>query len=455
MAKTAPDTVGPDGHEQHRTVPRAAHAKWSPGPDRADPVALLEGQATSRVAALVPIRYGRMSTSPFAFYRGAAAIMAADLATVPRTNITAQLCGDAHLVNFGGYATPERNLVFDVNDFDETLPGPFEWDIKRLGASFVVAGRANGFAADASRNAVLAMIASYRQAMDQASRSTNLTNWYMQMTSEMIQSALPRSQGKRFAAKVSQVTTEDPERSVDKLIERYRGKLRIKENRPLILRLGSLPGVDTKTLRSEVFESVQKYRRTLPLDRRTLLDRYEPLDIAHKVVGVGSVGLRAFIVLMRGRSDNDLFFLQVKEAQASVLEQYVGRSQFASHGERVVQGQKLMQASGDIFMGWLSSSTSSNFYVRQLRDWKVGVDIASLSPKGLAVYGRACGWALARAQARSVDPSLISTYMGPRSERFDTAIADFAEAYANQNELDFNAFKDAIKQGRITAQLGV
>jgi len=449
------DAAGLDlGRARRREIPRSAHADWTPSPGRFDPVEILQTQSRTRVAALVPIRYGRMATSPFAFFRGGAAIMAADLAPLPRTGFEAQLCGDAHLANFGGYATPERNLVFDVNDFDETLPGPFEWDVKRLAASFVVAGRGNGFSRGQNRAAVLSVVGVYRQAMLAFADKPYLTIWYASLTSETIKRALPPSRRKDYQAGVNHVTKEDPLRPIDKVTERVDGNLRIRNEPPLLFRLGSLPGVDQDGLRAGIERALKTYRRTLPLDRHILLDRYEILDVAHKVVGVGSVGLRAFIVLTRGRSDNDLLMLQVKEAEASVLEEHLGASHFTSHGERVVQGQQLMQAASDIFLGWLKARNGPAFYVRQLRDWKIGVDIPSLGPESLVLYGRACGWALARAHARSGDPAEIAGYLGP-GDRFDGAIADFAEAYADQNDSDYRAFTKAIADGRIAATTGV
>lgn len=438
------------GRERRQRVPRSAHAAWSPPDSRRNPVAILEAQAATRVTALVPIRYSRMSESAFAFYRGAAAIMAEDLATLPATGIRAQLCGDAHLVNFGGYATPERNLVFDVNDFDETLPGPFEWDVKRLAASFVIAGRSNGFTSGDDRRNVLALVATYRSAMSRFAADPYLTTWYARLTSSALQAALPKAQRKGFAEGVRHVTTEDPLRPIGKLTERVQGTLRLRNQPPLLYRLGELPGVDQEDLKDTVEKATRLYRRTLPLERRRLLDRYQVLDIAHKVVGVGSVGLRVFIVLMRGRTDDDLLVLQVKEAQASVLEQFLDRSEFRWPGERVVQGQRVMQAASDIFLGWLGASGQPAFYVRQMRDWKVGVDVARLDPPGLVRYAKACGWTLARAHARSGEPALIAGYLG-NSDTFDGAVADFAEAYANQNDLDYGALKTAIADGRVAA----
>jgi uncharacterized protein (DUF2252 family) len=441
------------GRERRRETPRSAHATWEPAPTR-DPLAILEAQAVTRVAALVPIRHGRMSASPFAFYRGAAAIMAADLATTPRTGIRTQLCGDAHLVNFGGYGTPERNLVFDVNDFDETLPGSFEWDVKRLAASFVVAGRGNGFSREVNRRAVLSLVGTYRNTMRDFGDRPYLATWYARLTSSTIRKALPSKRRGTLDKGVRRVTTEDPLRPIGKLTAGTGGDLRIRSHPPLLYRLGDLPGVDGKELRDTVEAAIRAYRKTLPLDRHRLLDHYRVVDVAHKVVGIGSVGLRAFIVLMRGRSDEDLLILQVKEAKKSVLEAHLGRSEFRWPGERVVQGQRLMQAASDIFLGWLGVPGQPAYYVRQLRDWKAGVDVAGLDAAGLEIYARACGWTLARAHARSGEPAEISGYLGS-SDRFDGAIADFSETYANQNESDYRAFLKQVKNGRIASTTGV
>ncbi len=436
------------GRARRKEVPRRTLAEWSAPPGRLDPVAVLEKQAGSRIASLVPIRYGRMATSPFAFYRGAAAIMAGDLATLPRSGLVTQLCGDAHLANFGAYGTPERNLVFDVNDFDETLPGPFEWDVKRLAASFVIAGRGNGFVSRTNRKSVLALVNAYRDAMQRFASEPYLATWYARLTAATIADMLPH-QAPRLRRNVKRVVTEDPEAQVGRLIEKVDGELRFRHHPPLLQRLRSLPDIDEAQLRQSVVRSMRRYRRSLAENRGRLLDRYELVDIAHKVVGVGSVGLRAFVLLMRGRSDADLLVLQSKQAEASVLEEHLGPSAFRSHGERVVQGQRLMQAASDIFLGWEMTPTGDS-YIRQLRDWKMGVDVGQLRAPGLVTYARMCGWTLARAHARSGEPAEIAAYIGT-GNRFDLAIADFAEAYADQNEADYRTFVEAIANGRISA----
>lgn len=452
MAAMLAESPADRGRARRKEVPRTTLAAWSPQYDRQDPVAILEAQAETRIATLVPIRYGRMSTSAFAFYRGAAAIMAADLAAHPNSGIVTQLCGDAHLSNFGGYGTPERNLVFDVNDFDETHPGPFEWDVKRLAASFVIAGRQNGFAASTNRKAVLSLLGTYRDAMLKFASQTYLEVWYARLTAAMIISMRPR-EAPRLSKAVDRVVTEDPLARIGRLIERVDGELRFRHEPPLLQRLSSLPDIDEKQLRRDLANALRRYRRSLAENRGQLLDRYELIDIAHKVVGVGSVGLRAFVVLMRGRSDSDLLVLQSKQAEASVLEPYTKPSVYKSHCERVVEGQRLMQAATDIFLGWESTSAGDT-YVRQLRDWKIGVDIAALKVPGLVTYGRMCGWTLARAHARSGEPAEIAAYIGT-SNRFDLAIAEFAEAYADQNESDFKAFQKAISERRLTATAGI
>jgi uncharacterized protein (DUF2252 family) len=436
------------GRVARRVVSRSTHGEWAPSPDRPDPVDLLEAQDSDRIPDLIPIRYSRMMASPFAFMRGSAMVMACDLASTPRTGIQAQLCGDAHLSNFGAYASPERALLFDVNDFDETLPGPWEWDVKRLAASFVVAGRENGFDAADCREAAQASVTSYRQRMAEFSEMGELEVWYSRVSEEEVRGMLSDARTKKKTAKklsktVRKARSRDSLQALSKLTRVVDGRRMINDDPPLLERLP-----EEEEIRAQVYAILESYKRTLQEDRRHLLDRYLFVDAARKVVGVGSVGTRAYVVLLEGRDENDPLFLQVKEAGASVLEGYVESNAHEHHGHRVVAGQRLMQAASDIFLGWFRGTGGRDFYWRQLKDMKGSANVEGMSPDELVIYAALCGWALARAHARSGDRVQIAAYLG-KSERFDGAIADFAEAYADQTEQDHAALCAAVKSGRI------
>jgi uncharacterized protein (DUF2252 family) len=441
------------GRAARRLVPRGSHAQWAPMPDRPDPVDLLEAQARDRIQELMPIRYGRMMASPFAFMRGSAIVMAQDLASTPKSGIQAQLCGDAHLLNFGAYASPERSLLFDLNDFDETLPGPWEWDLKRLAASFVVAGRDNGFDAADCRGAAQACVASYRQRMTRFSEMGELEVWYTRIGEEEVKELLTEARAgkkttKKLSKNVRKTRGRDSLQALSKLTTVVDGRRMIDDDPPLLVRI---PEGDE--LRGQVYAILESYKRTLQEDRRHLLDRFRFVDAARKVVGVGSVGTRAYVVLLEGRDQDDPLFLQVKEAGASVLERYVESSPYEHHehhGHRVVAGQRLMQAASDIFLGWFRGGEGRDFYSRQLRDMKGSAKVESMSSEELVLYGRLCGWTLARAHARSGDRVQIAGYLG-KSERFDGAIAYFAEEYADQTERDHAALCAAVKSGRVEA----
>jgi uncharacterized protein (DUF2252 family) len=453
------------GKAARAEVPRDSHAVFDPPPERADPLALLAEQAESRVPELVPVRYGRMMVSPFTFYRGAALPMAADLATTPVSGIAVQACGDAHLSNFGVFGSAERRLMFDVNDFDETLPGPWEWDVKRLAASLEVAARGNGFAGKQRRDIVTATVASYRLAMRGFARMTNLDVWYAHADLEQLRAQfdpqLGARQRKAVDAGMAKARTRDSMQEVGKLTHLVDGRPRIISDPPLIVPIDKLTPdeMGQAGLQAQVADLLAKYRRTLETDRRVLLDQFEFCDLARKVVGVGSVGTRCWIALMLGRDTADPLFLQVKEAEASVLSRYVGASKHTNQGQRVVAGQRLMQATSDIFLGWQRNPAgldgkARDFYVRQLRDWKFSIDIESMVPRGMRLYGELCGWTLARAHARSGDRIAIGAYLGG-SDVFDKAITQFAGAYADQNEKDHQSLVDAVASGRITAEQGL
>jgi uncharacterized protein (DUF2252 family) len=453
------------GKAARSAVPRESHAVFDPPSDRPDPIALLEEQATSRVPELVPIRWGRMMVSPFTYYRGAALPMASDLATTPVSGLAVQACGDAHLSNFGLFGSAERRLMFDVNDFDETLPGPWEWDVKRLAASLEVAGRDNGFSAKQCRDTILATVARYRMAMREFASMTNLDVWYAHADITELRAQfdtqLRARQRKQLDQGLAKAHTRDSMQEVAKLCNMVEGRPRIISDPPLLVPIDELVPAETDRadFEGEVTGLIASYRRTLETDRRYLLEQFEFCDMARKVVGVGSVGTRCWIVLMLGRDDSDPLFLQVKEAEASVLSRFVGASKYANQGQRVVAGQRLMQASSDIFLGWQRNPAgldgkARDFYVRQLRDWKFSIEIATLRPEGLQMYGALCGWTLARAHARSGDRIAIASYLGG-SDVFDRAIAKFAVTYADQNERDHQALIDAVKSGRITAEQGL
>jgi len=453
--KATPAGRAAAGKAARRDAPRSAHGEWAAASDRPDPVALLEAQAASRVGQLVPLRYGRMLASPFAFYRGAAAVMAADLAPTPRSGFTAQLCGDAHLSNFGGFASPERTLLFDLNDFDETLPGPWEWDLKRLAASFAVAGRERSFDRRRRRLAIDALAAAYRNSMRHLAGMGNLEVWYQQLDVEGIAarwlSAVSDKQVRAFERNLAKVRAKDSSRAFAKLTREVDGRPRIVSEPPLLIPFDELTDADGGDLEARVQEVLDAYRETLDADRRVLFDGYSYADAALKVVGVGSVGTRAWIVLLLGRDERDPLFLQVKEAQRSVLEPYASPSVYTNQGERVVQGQRLLQAASDIMLGWVSASVDEQehqFYVRQLWDAKGSAQIERMDPRAMAAYAEICGTTLARAHARGGDRIAIAAYLG-KGTTFDDALSDFAEAYADQNERDYDALREAAAAGRI------
>jgi uncharacterized protein (DUF2252 family) len=448
------------GKAARAEVPRDSHAIFDPPPNRPDPVALLQEQAAARVPELVPVRYGRMLVSPFSYFRGAALPMASDLAATPVSGLAVQACGDAHLSNFGIFGSAERLLVFDVNDFDETLPGPWEWDVKRLAASMEVAARDNGFPDTKRREIVTATVASYRQAMRGFAAMTNLDVWYaradMNQARAQFESQLKARQRKLVDKGLAKARTRDSMQAVAKLTRIVNGRLRIISDPPLLVPVDELvPGQTDRTgIESELAGLIAKYQRTLETDRRFLLRQFEFTDMARKVVGVGSVGTRCWIVLMLGRDEADPLFLQVKEAEASVLSRFAGASKYANQGQRVVAGQRLMQASSDIFLGWQRTedldSRPRDFYVRQLRDWKFSLDVQAMVPRDMRMYGQLCGWTLARAHARSGDRIAIAAYLGG-TDVFDRAITQFAAAYADQNQRDHDALANAVASGRITA----
>jgi uncharacterized protein (DUF2252 family) len=447
------------GRAARSEYPRSNHSALPIADDR-DPIGLLEAQDATRVPELVPIRYGRMSVSPFAFFRGAATVMAHDLGAGARTPLQTQLCGDAHLMNFGGFASPERDLVFDLNDFDETLPGPFEWDVKRLAASVEIAGRERSFRKSDRTSAVLESVKAYRGAVARFAAMGNLAVWYARLDVAAILGELDAAHDRKLeeslARTAAKAKSNDSMRAVSTLTRDVNGEPRIVSEPPLIVPLAEMSNGDAQGVISAAFRS---YRRSLPEDRCVLLDRFRRVDIARKVVGVGSVGTQCWIVLMLGRDDRDPLFLQLKEAEASVLEPHLGGSGFATHGQRVVEGQRLMQAASDIFLGWVHTGAEPDnptldLYVRQLRDWKASIDVRTILPHGLAVYGAACGWTLARAHARSGDAVAIAAYVGG-SGRFDHAVAEFARAYADLNEKDHRVLVDAIARGRVSAVDGV
>jgi uncharacterized protein (DUF2252 family) len=447
------------GKDARVVAPLESHAEFSPGRGR-DPVGLLLGQAKSRVPELVPVRHGRMLVSPFTFYRGAALPMAADLAGTPASGLRVQLCGDAHLSNFGAFASPERRLVFDVNDFDETLPGPFEWDIKRLAASLAVAGRANGFPAKARRKVALAAGEGYRTAMAGFAGQPFLDVWYAHLDIEPamaeFRSQVKAKRFREFEKLLAKAHTADSTKALGKLTTVVEGRRQIISDPPTIVPVEEVfSGVQADAIYDLIRTVLGKYRRTLQSDRRHLLEQFTLVQVARKVVGVGSVGTRAWVVLMDGGDGVEPLFLQAKEAQVSVLADYAGRSQYNNQGERVVAGQHLQQAQSDIFLGWTrvanpQDGVDRDFYVRQLKDWKFSAPIELMLPPGMTAYARLCGWTLARAHARSGDRIALAAYLG-NSDKFDQAIADFAETYADQNELDYAALQAAVKEGKAEA----
>jgi uncharacterized protein (DUF2252 family) len=440
------DRIGA-GRALRKEVPRSSHGDWEPAEDRPDPVAVLEAQGKSRVAELLPIRYGRMAESPFGFFRGAAASMAADLASTPATGIRVQLCGDGHLVNFGGFATPERRLIFDVNDFDETLPGPWEWDLKRLGASFMVGARAKGLSDDMGQTAVLRMALSYADLLAGFATMPTLNAWYWSVDADRTAAIVAkvgdaRTQG-RFDKAVARAHAHDNLQAVNKLTTIVDGHRRIVDQLPLV---GHVPGDDELDRMQELLDG---YRASLPDDVAQLVSRFKLVDAARKVVGVGSVGTRCWIALLEGGAADDPLLLQIKEAQASVLEPHVGRSAYRNHARRVVEGQRLMQAASDLFLGWTHDDTSGvDYYWRNLRDMKVSADVNAQPTNTFLAYAELCGVTLARAHARSGDAAAISGYLG-KGGAFGKALGRFAVAYADQNARDHAALVEAIQDGRL------
>jgi uncharacterized protein (DUF2252 family) len=448
------------GKAARADVPRSSQAEWEPPSGRRPPEEVLLEQAADRVPELVPIRTGRMLASPFAFFRGAAALMAADLAETPHSGIPVQLCGDAHLSNFGGFASPDRELVFDINDFDETARGPWEWDVKRLAASIAIAGRELGLARGGRQATVEEAVRSYRETMREFATMRNLELWYARLDVARILShagdRVTRQERSAFKRRVAGARSKDHLRAMSKLTERIAGSPRIVSRPPLIVPVEELfPG---RSVEPQMRSLLRAYRRSLPIDRRHLLEGYRYAHMARRVGGVGSVGKRTWIVLLIGRSDDDPLFLQVKEAGPSVLEQYAEREPARHHGQRVVEGQRLMQVDGDIFLGWLRATWADeeprDYYVRQLWDWKFGADVELMSHTRLSIYGSLCGWTLARAHARSGDRVAIAAYLGS-GKAFDRAIATFAETYADQNERDYAALEEAARDGRIAAERGI
>jgi uncharacterized protein (DUF2252 family) len=452
------------GKAARAEVPRSSHGEFEPSPTRTAPLELLELQANTRVPELVPIRYGRMLVSPFTFYRGAAMIMAQDLATTPRSGLSVQCCGDAHLSNFGVFASPERRLVFDLNDFDETLPGPWEWDVKRLAVSMLIAARDNTFKAKDQQRIVLDTVEQYRTQMAQFAGMKNLEVWYAHLEIESVMaeyaSQFKEKMVKRTEKTLTKARTKDSMAAFSKLTHEVDGQARIVDQSPLIVPIEQLaPGDEREEMFEALRDLMRGYRETLEWDRRVLLEEFELTDFARKVVGVGSVGTRAWIALLIGRDGRDPLFLQMKEAEASVLEDFLGPSEFTNHGERVVTGQRLMQATSDIFLGWLHVKSGldgqeRDFYGRQLKDWKGSAEIEQMVPQGMAAYGKLCGWTLARAHARSGDRIAIASYLG-NSDSFDKAILAFSEAYAEQNDRDYNELQAAVTSGTITAETGL
>ncbi len=477
------------GNEARERTPASSHSRWAAATDRADPVALLEEQNATREPDLVPVRHGRMMVSPFTFYRGAAKIMAADLKDTPVAGLGAQLCGDAHLSNFGVFASPERRLLFDLNDFDETLPGPFEFDVKRMAASFAIAGRNNGFPKADTRASTRASVTAYREAMAGFARMRTMDIWYACLDEDELMRAVrgvvagtaqaakaakkqpkaamkkAREQeklavrgGRQVEKTAERARTRDSVQALSKLGELVDGTYRIVSQPPIIVPardLAATYGLSVEEAGHAVREQFRSYRATLQDDRRHLLERFQIVDMARKVVGVGSVGTRAFIVLLQGRDAHDPLFLQIKEATASVLEAYLPKSRYRQHGERVVQGQRMIQAASDIYLGWTKGlDVRRHFYWRQLRDMKGSALVEAMTPLGLTFYARICGWTLARAHARSGDPVAIAAYLGD-GDAFDRSVTDFSQRYADQNEQDFQQFVKAVRSGRLEALEGV
>ncbi len=443
----SPDELMQAGKRLRDTVPRASHSVWKKPSGRADPIEQLQASDTERLPELVPVRYGRMLASPFTFFRGAAGIMAADLAATPSTDLRVQACGDCHLLNFGGFATPERNIIFDINDFDETLPAPWEWDVKRLAASFVLAARSNGLSDRDGSDAAVAATCSYRKRLADYAGMSPLEVWYASIDYKdflsLVTDPTRKKQAKRNIAK-AQLRSAGSELDYPQLAGMVSGHLHIREAAPLIFHPEMARDQDFMARLEAILVT---YRDTLPDERRALFDRYRLVDAAIKVVGIGSVGRRCWIGLFMS-AGNDPLFLQFKEARASVLEPYAGRSIYPHHGQRVVIGQRLMQPASDVFLGWLSGEKGNQLYARQLRDAKIKPRVETFDAETLLIYAEACGWALARSHAKAGDTLLISGYLG-KSNDFDTAIGRFALAYADQMEADHGALKRAVRAGKV------
>lgn len=456
------------GKAARAALSRSSHAEFEPADDLRDPVAIVSADDATRVPELVPIRYGRMLTTPFAFYRGAAALMAHDLAQRPHSNMFSQLCGDAHLSNFGLFAAPDRRLVFDVNDFDETLPGPWEWDVKRLAASLAIATDSIGGNADDARTVVQSAVQAYRLRMRELADMGNLQLWYTRLEVDKVRELLTAEHDidtlKRLNKSAEKAQTRDSLREFNKLTEVVDGKRRIISDPPLITPIEevaaqfNLGESDHEALHAWMEQMLREYSGRLETDRRHLLSQYELVHMARKVVGVGSVGTRVWILLMMGRDETDPLFLQVKEAGPSVLEQYLGPSEFDYPGQRVIAGQRLMQAATDVLIGWQNATgidgVQRYFYVRQLKDWKGSAKIEKMTPKLLANYGSLCARVLARGHARSGNRFAISAYLG-KGDKFDVAIAEYASKYAAQNERDYARLMQAVDDGRIEVRSGL
>lgn len=450
---TTPEERAEYGRSLRERTPRESHAEWSPGPERADPVKLIEEQNEDRISWLIPVRRTRMSVSAFTFYRGAARIMAWDLVRSPVSGLQVQLCGDAHLSNFGLYASPERRLVFDLNDFDETLPGPWEWDLKRLAASFFIAGRFNGLSKKASRRLARGVVRSYRKSMARMAEMRTLDVWYSLIeadrTLEVVEDKKTKRKGKKT---IDKAMSKDHLHVLDRLAEEVDGEYRIRHDPPLIVRVRDVrKESDRDAIRDRLETSFAEYLRSVPDHVEHVLRQYRPVDFAVKVVGVGSVGTRCFITLLQGRDRSDPLFLQTKEAGPSVLEEVLPASRYPTGGQRVVEGQRLMQTVSDVFLGHVASETGRDFYMRQLKDWKGSADVENASERGLVHTARLRGWTLARAHARTGDPIAIAAYLGD-DQTFDRAVGEFSGRYAKQNARDYEAFREEIRTGRLEAR---
>jgi uncharacterized protein (DUF2252 family) len=448
------------GRAARKVVPRRAHGEWTPPRDRRDPIELIAGQEITRVPELLPIRHERMLASPFAFYRGAAILMAADLATQPDTGLRVQCCGDAHLANFGGFSAPDRQTVFDMNDFDETNPGPFEWDVKRLVTSFELAWRHNGYEPEEGRRIVVNTARAYRKAMAEFAAMRNLDLWYSRLDVDTLlerwSAQISREARARFQRTVAKARAKNNLKAFAKLTEVVDGQHRIVSDPPLLVPLREIDD-DPDALMAWLEDRFRVYRHSLQPDRRHLLESYRIVDVARKVVGVGSVGTRCWVFLLSGRDHDDPLFIQVKEANDSVLEPHTGRSGYANHGQRVVEGQRLLQSASDILLGWTRATgvdgVERDFYLRQLWDGKLSPAFETMEPATMRIFGEMCGWTLARGHARSGDRVAISEYLGT-SDQFDQAVADFAAAYAEQNQQDYEAMAGAVRSGRLAGTPG-